>query len=186
MSFFCLLLTLLPFVLPMFVPMVGTCTCNLDDIDKECGRNAPGIKTTLRVACADDITSIGAATNHVVSTITPVIDKGFFTFNIIRKDNDLKSTPGEDGGYTTELKGFISKQAAAKANILTQLATDENYIVIPTDQNGLKHILGAIDHPVKMRAEAVTTPKNGYNVTVTWEGHADLPYIFSGTIPTPV
>jgi len=28
----------------------------------------------------------------------------------------------------------------------------------------------------------VTTPKNGYNLTLTWEGHADIPYIYSGTI----
>lgn len=168
------------------IPMLGTCFCNLDDVDKECGRNAPGLKTILRVACADDITSIGAATGHVVSTITPVTDKGFFSWNIIRKDNDLKSTPNDDGGFTTELKGFISKQAAAKANILTQLATDENYIVISTDQNDQKDILGSVDHPVKIKCEPVKTPKNGYNITVTWDGHADIPLIYSGTIPTPV
>ena len=54
--------------------------------------------------------------------------------------------------------------------------------MIPTDQNGKKWILGATDHPVKMKVEAVTTPKNGYNITITWEGHADLPYEFSGNI----
>ena len=173
-------------LLILLIPMLGVCACNLDDVDKECGRNAPGLKTILRVACVDDITSIGAATAHVVSTITQVTDKGFFSWNIIRKDNDLKSTPNEDGGFNTELKGFISKQAAAKANILTQLATDENYLVISTDQNGQKDILGAVDHPVKIKCEPVKTPKNGYNITVTWEGHADIPYTFSGTIPTPV
>lgn len=161
------------------------CTCNLDDIEAECGRNAPGLKTVLHVACVGDITSIGAATNHVVSTITPVTDKGFFKFNIIRKDNDLKTTPGEDGGYTTELKGFISKKAAAKAKILTSLSTDENYVVIPEDQNSYKEIVGATDHPCKIKVESVVTPKNGYNVTVLWEGHGDLPYSFSGTIPLP-
>lgn len=158
------------------------CTCNLAKIDKECGRNAPGLKTTVYLACADDITSIGAASSHVVSTITEVTDQGFFPIAIIRKDNDLKSTPQEDGGYNTELKGFVSKQSAAKANILTQLATDENYIAIAVDQNGVQHILGSLDHPIKARAEAVTTPKNGYNVTLLWEGHADLPYVYSGTI----
>lgn len=160
------------------------CTCNLALIDKECGRNAPGLKTLLYLACVDDISAIGAATAHVVSTITMVSTKLFYIFNILRKDNDLKSTPGEDGGYTTELKGFISKQSAAKANILTQLATDENYVGVAVDQNGVKYILGATDHPVKVRAEAVTTPKNGYNITLTWEGHADLPFTFSGTPTT--
>lgn len=161
------------------------CVCSLANIEAECGRNAPGLKTTLYLACLDDLTSIGAATNHAVSTITPVTDKGFYALAILRKDNDLKSTPNENGGFTTEMKGFISKQTAAKAKILTDLATDENYIGIATDQNSTKWILGAIDHPVKVRAEAVTTPKNGYNVTVTWEEHADLPYSFTGTVPVP-
>jgi len=161
------------------------CTCNLASIDRECGRNAPGLKTVLHLACVDDITSIGAASSHVVSTITPVTDKGFFRINITRKDSDLKTTPNDNGGYTTEMKGFISKKTAAKANILTQLATDENYIAIPEDQNSYMEILGSTTHPVKVKAEAVTTPKNGYNITVTWEEHADLPYQFSGTVPLP-
>lgn len=158
------------------------CVCNLAAIDKECGRNAPGLKTIIYLACVDDITSIGAATAHVVSTITEVASQGFFPINIIRKDNDLKTTPGEDGGYTTELKGFISKQSATKANVLTQFATDENYIAIAVDQNGKQWILGSTDHPVKAKVEAATTPKNGYTLTIMWEGHADLPYEYSGTI----
>lgn len=158
------------------------CTCNLAAIDKECGRNAPGLKTIIYLACVDDITTIGAASSHVVSTITEVTDQGFFPISIIRKDNDLKTTPGEDGGYTTECKGFISKQSAAKANVLTQLTTDENYVAIVVDQNGKQWILGSTSHPIKAKAEAVTTPKNGYNLTLTWDGHADLPYEYSGTI----
>ncbi len=158
------------------------CTCNLAAVEKECGRNAPGLKTILYLACVDDITSIGAATAHVVSTITPAAAQGFFSINIIRKDNDLSSSPNEDGGYDTEIKGFVSKQAAAKANILTQLATDENYIAIAVDQNGVQHIVGAVDHPIIVRAKPVTTPKNGYEITAKWAGHADIPYIYSGAI----
>lgn len=161
------------------------CVCNLADVDAECGRNAPGLKTIIDLACVGDITSIGAATGHAVSTITPVTDMGFYMINILRKDNDLKTTPNEDGGYNTEIKGFVSKQAAAKAAIFTTLATDENYIALPRDQNGLRHIVGAVDHPAKVRVEAVTVPKNGYNVTITWEGHADLPLIFTGSVPRP-
>lgn len=158
------------------------CQCNLAEIEKECGRNAPGLKTTLYLGCVDDLATIGAAVAHEVSTITMVATKVLFPFAIIRKDNDLKSDPQDDGGFNTELKGFISKQAAVKADVLTQLATDENYVVIAVDQNGEQHILGALDHPVKVRAAAATTPKNGYNVTVTWEGHSDLPYFFTGAI----
>jgi len=161
------------------------CVCNLADIDRNCGRNAPGLKTVVRIACVDDITSIGAATAHVVATITPVTDQGFFSINVIRKDNDLKVTPQEDGGYNTEGTFFISKQAAAKHNILTNLSSDENYLVITEDQNDVKEIIGTVAHPCRLTVEAVKTPKNGYNLKVLWDGHADLPLVFSGTIPTP-
>lgn len=160
------------------------CTCNLALIDKECGRNAPGMQTIIYLACADDITSIGAATGHAVSTITMVALKKFFPINITRKDSDLKVTPGEDGGHTSELKGFISKQSAVKAAILTNLATDENYVALAVDQNGYVEILGSLAHPVKAKVEATKTPKNGYTLTITWDGHADLPYSFTGTIST--
>ncbi len=161
------------------------CVCNLDNVDAECGRNAPGLKTIIDLACVGDITSIGAATDHEVSTITPVTNKGFYMINILRKENDLKTTPNEDGGYNTEFKGFISKQAAAKANILTSLATDENYIGLIRDQNGVRYIIGSVDHPARLRVEATVTPKNGYTLTGLWEGHANLPLIFTGTVPRP-
>jgi len=160
------------------------CTCNLATIDKNCARNAPGLKTQFYVACVDDISSIGAATNHVVSTITMVSTKLFYLWNIIRQDNNLVSEPQENGGYNTTLTGFISKQEAAKHNVLTALSTDENYIVVTQDQNGLKEILGAVDHPVKIRINPVKAPRNGYNVTLLWEGHSDLPLTFSGTPTT--
>lgn len=158
------------------------CTCNLANIARECGRNAPGLKTDLQVGCVGDITSIGAATNHEVSTISMAATKTFFTFSITRKDNELKSTRNENGGYTTELKGFISKKAAAKAKILTNLPSDENFVVLSTDQNAYTEVLGALDHPVKIMVNSTTTPKNGYEVTVMWEEHADLPYSFTGDI----
>lgn len=161
------------------------CVCNLADVARNCARNAPGLKTVLRVACVDDITSIGAATNHVVSTITPVTDMGFFSWNVIRKDNNLESTPGDDGGYTTEGKFFISKQEAAKHNVLTQLSSDENYVAITEDQNDLKEIIGSVSHPCIIKCKTTKSPKNGYEITVLWEGHADLPLTFSGTVPTP-
>lgn len=162
------------------------CACNLDTIGEECNRNAPGLKTVIHLACVDDISSIGAATSHAVSTITPVTTdpvSGFVKFNITRKDNDEKTTPNENGGYTTEVKGFIAKQSAAKSAILTLQNGVENKIAITEDQNGLKDIIGSLSHPCSVSVESVKTPKNGYNITIKWEEHADLPYIFTGTIP---
>jgi hypothetical protein len=167
------------------------CVCNLDTIGAECGRNAPGLKTILYIACIDDIESIGAATAHAVSTITPaddgedppVVTGGFVEISIIRTDNNQETVPGETGGQTTTITGFVSKQSAAKSNILTQPDGNENFIVVTKDQNNLMNIIGDLEHPAKITVGAVKAPRNGYNVTVTWEGHSDLPLIFTGTVP---
>lgn len=158
------------------------CVCNLAEVAKNCERNAPGLRTTVYLACVDDVSSIGAATAHVVSTITMVTDKLFYPIAIIRKDNDLKTTEQEDGGYNTELKVFISKKKAAKAAILTSMSSDENYIALVVDQNGYVEILGSLEHPIKVRKNSTVTPKNGYELTGLWEGHGDFPYSFSGDI----
>jgi hypothetical protein len=65
------------------------------------------------------------------------------------------------------------------------VSSDENYIAITEDQNDLKEIVGSTTHPAIVRVKAVKSPKNGYELTLLWEGHADLPLTFSGTIPTP-
>lgn len=157
------------------------CVCNLATIDRNCSRNAPGMKTVLYLACVDDISSIGAATNHVVSTITMVATKLFYAINVRRQENNLTVSPQDDGGYNTVGEFFISKQEAAKHNILTSLSSDENYIAVTEDQNDLKEILGATDHPIRVTVEAVKSPRNGYNLRLLWDGHSDLPYTFSGT-----
>jgi hypothetical protein len=168
------------------------CDCNLNDIASECGRNAPGLKTTLYVACVDDIATIGAASSHAVSTITataaadgpPAIEAGgFVEWSILRTDNNQESTPGETGGMTTTITGVIAKQTAAKSNILTQPDGNENFIVLTKDQNGSLNIIGALDHPAKITVAAAKSPRNSYTVTIVWEGHADLPFFFTGTPP---
>lgn len=158
-----------------------SCVCNLATISKNCARNAPGLKTQFYVACVDDISAIGAATNHVVATITMVATKLFYVWNVIRADNNLVSEPQENGGYNTTLTAFISKQEAAKHNVLTSLSTDENYVLVTVDQNGLKEIIGSLDHPVTIRVAPAKAPRNGYTLTALWQGHGDLPLTFSGT-----
>ena len=157
------------------------CTLTLGGIAVEQCASKPGLQTQVDIALVSDITTIGAAVDHAVSTITPAATKGFYKFFISRKENDLKSTPNENGGYTTELKGFLPKQEAAKAKILTKMNEAEAFIALATDQNGEKHLLGSLTHPVKARIEPSVTPRNGYTLTLMWEEHGDLPFFFTGT-----
>lgn len=159
------------------------CTTTLANIAAEQCPVKPGLKTELALGLVNDITSIGAAVNHAVSTITMESTKTFYKIMCSKKESDQKSTPNENGGFNTEVKYFITKQEAAKSNILTSLNGVEALVAITTDQNNEKTIVGAKDHPVMSKVEATKNPRNGYILTLTWEEHADLPYHFTGTIP---
>lgn len=166
------------------------CACNIDDIARECGKNAGGVKPTLYITCEDELTAIGSATDHAVSTITvraydagpPEVTKGYFrTWNASRRDADFKSVQNEESGqWETEFTYFIPKQSSAKAAVLNNLGEDNN-IAIVTDQNGAKRLVGELGNPCNVIVEESTVPKNGYKVTGKWtSGYS--PYFFTGTV----
>lgn len=159
------------------------CTPLLANIIQEKCPVKPGLKTDVALAYVDDIATIGAATDHAVGTITMESTKVFYKVQCSKKEADQKSTPNENGGFTTEVKYFVTKQDAAKSKILNSISGVESLVAITTDQNNEKTIIGAKDHPIMSKVEATKTPRNGYLLTLTWEEHADLPYHFTGTIP---
>lgn len=166
------------------------CECNVAKIERECGRNAAGIKSTIYVTCEDEIASIGAATDHVVSTITmrsassgpPAVTAGkFYAFGGSRKDGDLKcDQDAESGSFVTEAKFFIPKQTAEKAAILNNLGEDNN-IVIMSDMNGNKRLIGDKETPANIIVQETTIPKNGYTLTIQWTSQFS-PFYYTGSI----
>lgn len=158
------------------------CTKTLATIARDACPNRPGLTSLVSLAFADELTSIGAATDHAVATITPVATKGFHKINCSRKGSEQGSVPGEDGGYTTTAKYFITRQEAEKSKILNGLNGTEALVVVTHDQNGEDVILGSIEHPVRAKVSAVKTPRNGYELELMWEEHGDLPYHFTGTL----
>ncbi len=159
------------------------CTVLLANIAAEQCPVKPGLTTVLKLAFINDLTSIGAAVNHAVSTITAPATKGFYAINCSKKESDQKTTPNENGGFTTEVKYFVSKQEAAKSNVFNSLNAVESLVAITADQNGERTIVGALDHPVMAKVEATKNPRNGYILTLVWEEHGNLPYHFTGTEP---
>lgn len=159
------------------------CTTILANVAAEQCAVKPGLTTVLLLAFVGDLTSIGAAVDHAVSTIAATAPKGFYSINCSKKESDQSSKPNENGGFTTEVKYFVSKQEASKSNIFNSLNGVESLVAITTDQNGEKTIIGALDHPVLSKVEASKNPRNGYTLTLTWEEHGNLPYHFTGTVP---
>jgi hypothetical protein len=169
---------------------MADCPCTIEAIDRECGRNTASMKPVLYASCPDQIASIGTATNHAVATITmrsavvgpPAVAAGkFFEWGCSRRDIEFQSEQDEETGvWNTTASYFIPKQTAAKAAILNNLG-EENNIFIAVDMNGAKRIVGAKDLPATIRVTETTTPRNGYNVRLSWQS-GESPYFYTGSI----
>lgn len=162
------------------------CECNIGTIERECGQNAAGVKPTLYVTCEEQVATIGAATDHAVSTITmkaaaaPDPAGKFFKWYGSRRLGEYKSTQNEESGaWETEAKYFLPKMTSAKSAILNALGVD-NSIAIITDMNGSQRIVGELDNPCNVFTEGSANGTNGYTVTIKWTS-AHEPYFFTGT-----
>lgn len=158
---------------------MADCCANLDHIAQHCGGNSPGIATTVYVACKDDITSIGAATANVVSTITG----DFFSWSISKFDQSYTGeAEGDDDSlsFNHTLSVFIPRMSPAKTDTLNSILGGE-MIVIFTDRNGETYILGDLDEGASIRSTPQTNDKNGYVVTISWTTNRML-YNYTGSI----
>lgn len=168
------------------------CQCSIDTIDRECGANASGVKPVLAISCEDEVDSIAASVDHSVATINmraaavgpPAVTKGYFRlWYPSSRGGDFSATQdAESGTWKTECKFFIPKQTSAKAVVLNGLGEDNNICVV-TDKNGKRRIVGELENPANVVTKEVVLPKNGYEVTITWES-AHSPYFFTGTLDT--
>lgn len=162
------------------------CTCTVDEIAAFCGGiNAPDLNRYIAITCEDQLASIPAAGSgtHVISTnITYASSPAgkFFKWNFSKSDSSYKSTRDENGLWNTEVKFFIPKMDATTSYTMNGL-TGENLICIVPDRNDQKRLVGAIGNGCKVDVVETTTPKNGYEVTITWQS-AHAPYFYTGTI----
>lgn len=135
----------------------------------------------LFITTADKVTAIAAATAHVVSTdITMVSTMLFYEWWFSKEESSFESAQDENGLWQTTVKIFIEKMEAAKSAVLNGMNGD-NYIAIPVDKNGNKRIVGDKNNGCTVRVKSMTTPKNGYEVTITWSSALE-PYFYTGAI----
>lgn len=162
----------------------------LADILKQCGDgNAPGLKQKIYIEKQSNIEAIPAtdADSHIISGVITMKDTNtFHVFDISKYEQEFKvTTEGDEDSNTkkAELKFFISKIDAVKSRILDTNSNGCPLIVIPTDKNGQRRLMGDLEDGAYMKIEETATPKNGYNVTITSEAN-HVPYFLTGAIPT--
>lgn len=160
------------------------CVCTVAEIEEFCGGvNAPGLDRMLSITCSDQVATIPAATAHVISTaITMTASPAgvFFKWFFSKEDSTWSSERDENGMWNTEVKIFVSQLAAEKTTVFNGL-TGDNMIAIVTDRNGKKRLVGDITNGASVKVKETSSPKSGYEVTITWQS-AYAPYFYTSTI----
>jgi len=159
------------------------CASSVAAIEAYCGAaNAPMLDRKLFITTAAKVASIATAVAHVVATITMESTMLFYNWFFSKEESSFESTQDENGMWQTSVKIFIEKMQSATSNVLNGMNGD-NYIAVVVDKNGAKRIVGDVNNGATVRVKEMTTPKNGYEVTITWSSPIS-PYFFSGSVTT--
>ena len=170
--------------------MAIVCECTVGAIAAFCGGvNAPGLDLSLAITCQDELLSIPApgADTHTISTnityraAAPPITAGkFYQWFFSKQNSSYESERDENGLWKTTVKIFVPKLQAEKTYVFNGL-TGENLVTVVPDKNGEKRVIGSLTNGAMVSVKEVTNPKNGYEVTITWES-AHAPYYYTGTL----
>lgn len=158
------------------------CTSNVAAIDLFCGAaNAPGLDRKLYITTGAKVDTIPAATAHVIATdITMVTSQVFYGWNFSKDESSYTCTQDENGMWLTEIKIFVEKLQAATTNIMVGMNGD-SYIALVNDRNSNMRLIGTTTNGCTVRVKEQTSPRNGYEVTITWESPL-APYFYTGAI----
>jgi hypothetical protein len=166
-----------------------SCCTTLNHIARECGTGIrPGLKTTVYVACKDDVATIPAdnGTSHTVaSNITMASTKTFKVWDISQLDSSFVCEPQGDMDsryFKSTVQIFIPAMSAAKSAVLSGITNGE-YVVIVADAKGQRRLLGDLLRGAYITTQEQTNDKNGYVVTIEWESN-ETPFFYTGTITT--
>lgn len=169
------------------------CTCTVNTIDQFCGGvNAPGLDRMLSITCEDELLAIPAPvtdTHKITDDITyrasavgpPAVAAGKFYKWFFSKDNASWTSERDDNNlWNTEVKIFIPSLQDTTTYTLNGM-TGENQIALVPDRNGKTRVVGALGNGAMIKVKETTDPKNGYEVTITWQS-AYAPYYYEGTV----
>lgn len=172
------------------------CTCTVAAVERFCGGvNAPKLHRQLWATCEEEINEIPAPTADTLKVETditmraadagpPAITAGlFYTWGFSSKeDSSWESERDENGMVQTSVKFFMERVNADKTYIFNGMTAD-NIVAIVKDRNGEQRIVGELGNGAMVKVKEVSTPKNGYEVEITWESK-DFPLFYTGTITT--
>lgn len=172
------------------------CVCTVDTVEKFCGGvNAPKLQRELHITCEDEILLIPPVTADTLKVETdismraadagpPVVEDGlFYNWGFSSKeDSSFEAERDDNGMVQTAVSIFIERINAEKSYILNGMTAD-NQIALVEDKNGEVRIVGELGNGCTVRTKEVTTPRNGYEISINWESR-DVPKFYTGAIVT--
>ncbi len=171
--------------------MAGVCLPITNIVAEDCGSN-PGGLTDLHVIRRRDITTFPEADADGVTIATAIVPKtgeGFVKWDFATDTGDLNHKSNGDQGnqsITHEINTYIPRGIATIDSVI-QAAVNGDFVVIGTDSNGNRRILGDKRRGVKFdydyKSGKKGTDKNGTDFKFTGEGFTHVPYYYTAAIP---
>lgn len=162
----------------------------LSNINRLSAADNMGGIINLRVARKADITNIKDPVAGIIySPITMVAGAGFVTWQVTPDTPGTNSSSKQSNQGTSKgnsLKFSVPKDRTTLQTMFEQ-ATEDEFVLLYTDSNGLNKIFGDLNHPVKFRYShgTGTSPagKNGFDCEFYYDGPQNI-FEYNGTVTT--
>jgi hypothetical protein len=168
------------------------------NIRRTCGLgNAAGVNNQIWFTKKSEVTAITAAASGVISgasAFTMATTPAAGTFNIleltpIANKKVFEVNPAGDAdspSWNVNITGFHPKMEGSKNDVFTSITGCE-YIIVVQDKNTKRFLVGDINSGAYITVKPIINEgSNGYEITLTMEGLAALPYELASNVTLTV
>lgn len=171
---------------------VGICLPVKDIVLEECGANAGGL-TDLHVIRRRDLLTFPAADEAdgvtISTALVPMTGEGFVKWGFATDTGDVNHKSEGDAGnqsITQELNTYIPRGVATIDSVINA-AINGDFVVIGTDSNGNRRILGdkrrGVTFNYDYKSGKKGNDKNGTDFKFSGQGFTHVPYYYTAAIP---
>jgi hypothetical protein len=167
--------------------MLSVLCITIANMAAHCGPNAAKLLSDFYFQIQEDVASLGTVAEGSIPTITMEDGKFMAHWKVSNVNpNFVGAAEGDADGVNIPITvdAFIPNMTPAKTAQLNA-AIGSEVILIVTDRNGKKWVIGEKGNGAILMPGAQTGDKNGYPIKFVWDA-GRLPWGFGGTIPLPV
>lgn len=146
--------------------------------------NIGGLYSFLVVPIADVVSVPDVEEGILDGNVELLFGKIWYTVDVTPEANNMSFSDASKDGLTASVTGFIAGDSPYLVDTLKTYADYEYFLVIATDLNGNKRLIGNIDNPAKFTYGFDTNGRRGYQISFSTRTLEAPPFIeFTGTDP---